>query len=34
MNTVDPEEVKRVIADSSANSEYFKTQESKLRAVE
>ena len=34
MDTIDPEEVKRVIAESSANSEYFKTQESKLRAVE
>ena len=25
MSTVDPEEVKKVIADSSANSEYYKT---------
>ena len=34
MNTIDPEEVKRVIAESSANSEYFKTQETRLRQVE
>jgi DNA polymerase kappa len=34
MDTIDQEEVKKVIADSSGNSEYFKTQECKLRAVE
>ena len=34
MQEIDQTEVKKVIHESSANSEYFKTQESKLRAVE
>lgn len=34
MDTIDQNEVKKVIHEASANSEYFKTQESKLRSVE
>ena len=34
MDTIDQDEVKKVIQESSANSEYYKTQESRLRSVE
>jgi hypothetical protein len=34
MDTCDQQEVKKVIADSSHNSEFYKTQESRLRLVE
>ena len=34
MDTIDQDEVKKVIQDSSHNSEYYKTQESRLRIVE
>lgn len=34
METIDQEEVKRVILESTHKSQYFKTQESKLRSVE
>jgi len=34
MHMIDQNEVKKVIHDSSSNSEYFKTQEGRLRAVE